>query len=422
MTWSGAALRTCVFGRKLRGWEVSAAMMSAVGAVGFAAVVVVAVAAPSPAATVAQDDAWQAVPSPDLRVPWELRDVAATGASDAVAVGWRTVPVGTSGDGPAVVLRWDGHRWAVDRRYPTKSGPDVADNLFAVDAVSSSDVWAVGSTDFRPIAEHWDGKRWRGFPGLVNAEGSSEFLDVTIAGPSSVWAVANELVVPQLSPVAQRWDGSRWERFVLPHPFDVFAQVLAVESFGPNDVWAVGHGRSGPTLDLLPIAWHWDGTAWSYMLMPRAGAVQVTPTDLVAVSPTQLWMVGYKLVRLDDAGNLPIVQRWDGTAWQEVDGPALPPGVYPHAVLNTVAPDGQGGIWASGTALPELVEPFPVTSIFAHLQAGNWTVQIEPDSMQGEIHGLTHIPGTGSLWAVGVTRDDSGGCGPCSGLIGLLGP
>jgi hypothetical protein len=395
-------------------------MTSLVRNVALAAVVVVAATAPLPAA-VAQEG-WQTVPSPDLGVPWELRDVAATGSSDAVAVGRRTIPVGTSADGPAVVTRWDGRRWTVDRRYPTKSGPNVARNLFAVDALTSSNVWAVGSTDFRPIAEHWDGKRWRGFPGLVNPEAGSEFLDVTIAAPSSVWAVANDLVVPPLSPVAQRWDGSRWERFVLPHPFDVFVQVTAVESLGPDDVWAVGHGRSGPTLDLLPIAWHWDGTAWSHVLMPRAGAVQITPTDLVAVSPTQLWMVGYKLVRLDDPGNLPVVQRWDGTAWQEVDGPAIPPGVYPHAVLYAVAPDGQGGIWAAGTTLPELVEPFPLTSIFAHLQAGNWTVQIEPDAMQGEIHGLTHIPGTGSLWAVGVTRDDFGGCGPCRGLIGFLGP
>jgi hypothetical protein len=367
-------------------------------------------------------EGWRAVPSPELRFPWELRDVAAIGGSDAVAVGWRTVPAGTRDDGPGVVLRWDGHRWAVDNRYPNRLGPDVADNLLAVDALSSSNVWAVGSTDFRPVAEHWDGKRWRGSTGVVNPEAGSEFVDVSIAGPSNVWAVANELVVPQLSPVAQRWDGSRWERFVLPHPFNAFVQVTAVESFGPNDVWAVGAGRSGATLDLLPIAWHWDGTAWSYVLMPRSGALQVTPTDLVAVSPTELWMVGFKLERLDSPGNLPVVQRFDGTAWQEVDGPDIPPGVYPHAVLNAVAPDGQGGIWAAGLVLPELVEPFPVTSYFAHFQNGSWTVEIEPDSMQGVISGLAQVPGTGSLWAAGVTRDELGGCGPCGGLIGRFGP
>src|SRR5262245_40119008 len=238
-----------------------------------------------------------------------------------------------------------------------------------------------------------------------------------------VWAVGNELAVPPLSPIAQRWDGQRWTRFPLPHPFNTFVEVLAVEAVGPNDVWAIGHGRSGATLDLLPIAWHWNGTEWSHVLMPRLGAVQVTPTDLVAVSPTEIWAVGYKLVRLDDPGNLPAVERWDGTAWQGVAGPDLPPDVYPHATLDAVAADGQGGIWAAGsTVAPNFpIEP-SFTSFFAHFDDGSWAVQIEPDSLQGEIRGLTQLPGTTTLWAVGATRDRIGGCGPCRGLIGLFGP
>jgi hypothetical protein len=372
-------------------------------------------AAPSP-------EGWRAVASPELDVPWHLRDVVATGSGDAIAVGLDTLPADRKEAEPAVVLRRTSGQWRADRHYPAKSGPNVADNLFAVDAQGPNNVWAVGSTDFRPIAEHWDGRKWRGIPGLVNPAAGSEFIDVTIASTASVWAVANDLTIPALSLVAQRWDGTQWSRFTLPHPFTAFVQVLAVESFGPNDVWAVGHGRSGATLDLLPIAWHWDGTSWSYQLMPRSGAVQVTPTDVLAVSPTELWMVGYKLERLDSPGNLPVVQRWNGTAWQEVDGPDIPPGVYPHAVLNSVAPDGQGGIWAAGSTIPELVEPFPETSFFAHFQSGSWTVEIEPDSMQGVINGLAHVPGTTTVWAVGATRDSLGTCGPCSGLIGLFGP
>jgi hypothetical protein len=386
-------------------------------------VILLAVAAvPAHETAAAETDGWQAVPSPDLRVPWDLRDVVATSGGSAIAVGSQLLPVEQLG--PGVVLRWNGRRWAVDRRFPNEANDDnVALHLFGVDALGPDNVWAVGSTDFRPIAEHWDGKVWRSIPGIVDPAVGSEFIDVTVASSSTVWTVANELVVPPLSPVAQRWDGQQWTRFPLPHPFDDFVQVLAVEALGPDDVWAVGHGRSGPTLDLLPIAWHWDGTAWSYVLMPRLGALQVTPTDLVAVSPTEIWAVGYKLVRLDDPGNLPAVERWDGTAWQEVAGPDVPADAYPHAVLDAVAADGQGGIWAAGsTVAPNFpIEP-SFTSFFAHFQNGSWTVQIEPDSLQGEIRGLTQVPATTTLWAVGATRDRIGGCGPCRGLIGLLGP
>ena len=379
-----------------------------------AAVLLTATTVPVQTTAAQTTDDWRAVRSPDLKVFYELRGVVATGDGNAVAVG-------TKFQDTAVVLRGNGERWNLDRRFPTRSGPNVAEHLFSVDALGPDNVCAVGSTDFRPIAAHFDGTRWQGIPGLVSPEGS-EFLDVTIASPSQVWAVANDLVIPQLSPQAQRWDGAQWTRFDLPHPFDVFVQVNAIESLGPNDVWAVGSGRSGPTLDLLPIAWHWDGTAWSYVLMPRLGALQVAPLDLVAVSPTELFMVGQKLVRLDDPGNLPAVERWDGTAWREVTGPDVPPGAFPHAVLSAVAPDGQGGIWAAGLTLaPEFVEP-SFTSYFAHFSNGTWTVQIEPGGLQGEIRGLTQVPGSTSLWAVGVTRDDVGGCGPCQGLIGLFGP
>jgi hypothetical protein len=386
----------------------------------FIAILLACAIVPAQGAVAAETDSWQAVSSPDLRVPWELRDVVATSGSDAIAVGSQLLPAEQLG--PGVVLRWSGRRWAVDRRFPNANDDNVALHLFRVDARGPDNVWAVGSTDFRPIAEHWDGKAWRSIPGIVDPAIGSEFIDVTIASSFTVWAVANEQVIPHLSPVAQRWDGQQWTRFPLPHPFDTFVEVLAVAALGPDDVWAVGHGRSGPTLDLLPVAWHWDGTAWSYVPMPRLGAVQVTMTDLVAVSTTEIWAVGQKLVRLDDPGNLPAVERWDGTAWQEVAGPDLPPDAFPHAVLDAVAPDGQGGIWAAGSTLaPDFIQP-SFTSFFAHFQGGSWTVQIEPDSMQGEIRGLTQVPGTTTLWAVGPTRDRLGGCGPCRGLIGLLGP
>ena len=387
----------------------------------FIAILLAGVMVPAQGAAAAETDSWQAVAAPDLKAPWELRDVVATGGGNAIAVGSQLLPAEQLG--PGVVLRWNGRRWAADRRFPNSNDANVASHLFAVDARGPDNVWAVGSTDFRPIAEHWNGKAWRSLPGLVDPAVDSEFIDVAVASSSTVWAVANEQVIPHLSPVAQRWDGRQWTRFPLPHPFNTFVEVVAVAALGPNDVWAVGHGRSGPTLDLLPIAWHWNGTEWSHVLMPRLGAVQVTPANLVAVSPTEIWAVGYKLVRLDDPGNLPAVHRWDGTAWQGVAGPDLPPGAHPHAILDAVAPDGQGGIWAAGSTVgPDfLIEP-SFTSFFAHLQGGSWTVQIEPDSMQGEIRGLAQVPGATTLWAVGPTRDRFGGCGPCRGLIGVLGP
>lgn len=54
-----------------------------------------------------------------------------------------------------LVVHFDGTEWS---RLPTPNS-DGSDQLFAVDAVSGSGVWAVGSDD-RALALRWDGTSW----------------------------------------------------------------------------------------------------------------------------------------------------------------------------------------------------------------------------------------------------------------------
>ena len=100
---------------------------------------------------------WSPVPSPIPTSSTNLWDVSATSPTSAWAVGY-TSPNGCYCSTAA--FHWNGKRWSV---VPTPNPPASSiDALLGVVALSPSDAWAVGSTDWSTtIIEHWNGKSWQ---------------------------------------------------------------------------------------------------------------------------------------------------------------------------------------------------------------------------------------------------------------------
>jgi len=103
-------------------------------------------------------DSWLIVASPNgPRQVNELHGVSALSANDIWAVG-----SGVIGDESATAtLHWNGTRWSV---IPSPNvGPEVDNSLTGVAAVSSDDIWAVGTqqptnlTDPSALILHWNG-------------------------------------------------------------------------------------------------------------------------------------------------------------------------------------------------------------------------------------------------------------------------
>ena len=68
--------------------------------------------------------------------------------------------------------------------------------LRGMTAISASDIWAVGSTDFyfgQPSAVnmHWDGQSWAN---VMPPAGDLVLYDVTAESPGSIWAVGYEQI------------------------------------------------------------------------------------------------------------------------------------------------------------------------------------------------------------------------------------
>jgi hypothetical protein len=152
--------------------------------------------------------AWSLVPSADVGRyggNGSLLDVSARTRRDAWAVGYSLGPNGGE-SASALIERWDGKRWTI-----VPAAPAIADalvELHGVDAVSSSDAWAVGwlltQTDMHPVAQRWDGLRWKAVP-LPDLPGS-RLNDVLAKAPDDVWAVGER----DGQPLVLRFDGSRW--------------------------------------------------------------------------------------------------------------------------------------------------------------------------------------------------------------------
>lgn len=99
---------------------------------------------------------WRVQSSPNPTGSTNLWDVSASSRTNAWAVGY-TNPAGCTCSTAA--FHWNGRRWAV---VATPNPPSSFLNaLLGVDALSGSDVWAVGTTDWgSTLISRWNGKSW----------------------------------------------------------------------------------------------------------------------------------------------------------------------------------------------------------------------------------------------------------------------
>lgn len=152
----------------------------------------------------------------------------------------------------AYLERWDGQRWS---KIDTSSlGPHVA-NIFALSAVSASDMWAIventvtsaSGSPGRTIV-HWDGKTWKQISAPDWLVGKNTYAwSIRALGPRNIWAM-------NASPsVLAHWDGTSWNQVKLPNStlhLETFANDFAVSA---GAIWVVGRivGDGSSTHPLL---------------------------------------------------------------------------------------------------------------------------------------------------------------------------
>ncbi len=208
-----------------------------------------------------------------------LADVSADSARDV----WIA---GSAHDGDHVfVARWDGGAWR-RARVPVKARYG---HLFGIDALAPNDVWAVGNRSNgrtgRTLVLHWNGVRWSVIaspspsPSPLTGHPYATLESVDAVSPSDIWAVGETTnVAPegQSATLILHWDGTRWSRVPSPDTHSrshgSFDLLFSVDAAGPHNVWAAGSWNS-----LVPgfggggdhaLLEHWDGSRWRMVATP----------------------------------------------------------------------------------------------------------------------------------------------------------
>jgi hypothetical protein len=184
---------------------------------------------------------WTRVPTPSAAGDDDqLYGVSATSATNAWAVGNRNAGYY---DDQTLIFHWNGEKWT---RVPSPYYADSTDNnLFGVDATSTTNAWAVGKAP----ALHWNGKKWTEVPSPSNGTPAG----VTVTSATNAWLVGGAI-----STWIVRWNGKAWKEVAAPSG----DQLTAVAATSSSDAWAVGYHYDSAALENIAVILHWNGQKW----------------------------------------------------------------------------------------------------------------------------------------------------------------
>ena len=82
------------------------------------------------------------------------------------------------------------------------------------------------------------GRAWGTVPSPNAGFGPNQLFDLDILSPTDIWAVGSFGDFSDPEPQVQHWDGTSWNVVPLPAGFD--GDLLGVSAVSANDVWFVG--------------------------------------------------------------------------------------------------------------------------------------------------------------------------------------
>jgi hypothetical protein len=295
-----------------------------------------------------------------------------------------------------VIRHWDGSAWAAFA-HPDPGGRDA---LSDVAARSSDDVWAVGfmaphhqKLKVRSLIEHWDGSAWTLVQGR-NPGGNTLLASVSAESADDVWASGSTQIHGRYEPFVEHWDGETWQSTDLPE--GLVGRIVSLSALSSTDVWALGatyvDGASGA--DVL----HWDGSAWSVVhALPYAHRQGYELGSLLTISTTDVWAVGYHVFRDTEPAYVPYVLHWDGSTWSGQDAPA-PPGWH-DSHFTAVSGTSDDDLWAVGL---QTNKPYgPGVPLVEHWDGSAWTVTGLPSLDKRTFFEDVEAIGQDDAWMVG---------------------
>jgi hypothetical protein len=249
-----------------------------------------------------------------------------------------------------LVESWDGQRWSVD----SSANPAKAiDLLFGVSAVTPNDVWAVGyasdgDAKFRTLIEHWDGHAWSVVPSPNPGPLGDQLFAVDAVSATSVFAVGQQVGTQPDRALIEHWDGTAWSVVANPHGLPGAETALySVTGLPGGEVISVG-----ATEDFVhpPRTLAVQGSGGTFATA-KSDSPSTGDNNLDAVaagSAASAWAVGSAL-DVKSGNELTLIEHRDATgAWHRQASPS-PGFANGDSQLGGVAVVSPTDVWAVGT-------------------------------------------------------------------------
>jgi hypothetical protein len=239
---------------------------------------------------------WSVVSSPNVGPSGTvLTGVAAVASNDVWAVGYSS----TYGTPQTLALHWNGSSWSVVPSPAVQGGS----GFLAIAATSTSDIWAVGyragglpdfTTTTGTMIAHWNGSTWTEVPSPNVGNRHNELDAVAAISTNDVWAVGTwRHMAGNFQTLTEHWDGSSWTIVSSPNP-SIENQLSAVAGVAGSDVWATGGGWDGVTS--TPLFFHWTGSNWNQVSSPGGAG-----GGLITLASNDAWAVAGNITHWDGA-------------------------------------------------------------------------------------------------------------------------
>ena len=217
-------------------------------------------------------------------------------------------------------------------------------NLAALAVISANDIWAIGSgligDESATATLHWNGTAWSIIPSPnVGPEVDNSLAGVAAVSSNDVWTVGTQQPTSLTDPstLILHWNGFAW--IIVPNVSPEGSHLQAAAAIASNDVWATGYSEAGT------LAEHWNGSSWSQVQTASGGSLDpMFLPGVVALSSNNVWSVGEAL----QSGHLSrtLTEQWNGSSWVMVQSPNL--GADHNELFGVDATPG-GTLWAVGT-------------------------------------------------------------------------
>ncbi len=299
------------------------------------------------AATSTGCGSWSVVSSPNVQSEQNfLQGVTAITTNDVWSVGFT---YDSSGNAFTLTEQWNDTKW----NLVASPNTSATDNfLYGVAGVSTNNVWAVGATGsasqgpLQTMIEHWNGTQWS----IVSSPNSSlpinQLRGVTAISSSDIWAVGSASVQGgATNTLIEHWNGKKWKIVASPNTTELANYLYSVTAITANNIWTVGSAENSGGSAAQSLIEHWDGTQWSIVASPNVLSLNIL-NGVSAVSAKDIWTVGYT-INVSGTTTQTLIEQWNGSKWKIVSGPH-PTGE--NDTLNSVVAISASDVWAVGNA------------------------------------------------------------------------